>query len=29
MKNNASPFQLWWKMPGAGIDKIWTLDADV
>lgn len=28
MKNNASPFQLWWKMPGAGIDKIWTLDAD-
>jgi isochorismate synthase len=28
MKNNARPFQLWWKMPGSGIDEIWTLDAD-
>ena len=28
MSNNSTFFKLWWKMPGADVDEIWTIDLD-
>jgi len=28
MHDKTALFQLWWKMPGAGMDDVWTLDPD-